>query len=57
MLKHAADASGPTVLLIWLVNHVIPIASPILIFVGAVMGIGWYGIRFYEYFKNGRFND
>lgn len=57
MLKQAADASGPAVLIAWLVNQVVPVASPVIIFIGAVMGVVWYGIRFFEYFKHGRLGD
>lgn len=57
MLKHVADASGPGVFALWIINHTIPVATPIVVFLGAVAALAWYGIRFYEYFKNGRLGD
>lgn len=55
--KHLADASGPALFVAWVINQFIPVASPIIIFVGAVAGLGWYCIRYYEYFRNGRLGD
>lgn len=54
MLKQVADASGPVVVASYFINKVIPVATPVLIFLGAVAALVWYGIRFYEYFNNGR---
>lgn len=51
MLKHVADASGPGVLLAYLVNQVIPTVQPIVIFLTALAGLTWYGIRFYYWFR------
>jgi hypothetical protein len=57
MIKHVADASGPAVIIAWIVDKFIPVASPIVLFTVGLAGLAWYGIRFYEYFKNGRLGD
>ena len=57
MLKHLADAAGPVVVLTYFVNNVIPVATPVVVFAGAIAALVWYGIRFYEYFKNDRLGD
>lgn len=57
MLKHVADASGPGIALIWFINHVIPVVQPIVIFLTAIAGLAWYGVRFYNWFKNNKVID
>lgn len=51
MLKQVADASGPSVLLAYFINQIIPVVQPIVIFLTAIAGLTWYGIRFYYWFK------
>lgn len=57
MGKHLADATGPVVVLMWFINHVIPIVQPIVIFATALLGLAWYGVRFYQWFKHGKIID
>jgi len=51
MLKHVADASGPGIALAYFLNQVIPVVQPIVIFLTAIAGLAWYGVRFYYWFK------
>lgn len=57
MGKHLADASGPTVAIAYFINHIIPTVQPLLIFVGIVASLVWYGIRFYDRYKYGSDSD
>lgn len=57
MLKHVADAGGLAAVIMWFINHVIPIAQPLVIFTTALLGLAWYGVRFYQWFKHGRIID
>lgn len=53
MLKHIADASGPGIVFAYFLNHVIPVVQPVVIFLGAIAALVWYGIRFYDRIKYG----
>lgn len=54
MHKHLLDASGPGVVAAYLANRFLEVTTPTLVWLGAAAALVWYGIRFYEYFKNGR---
>jgi hypothetical protein len=51
------DASGPGVVLLYFINEVIPVVQPILIFLGVIASLTWYGIRFYDRYKYGPSTD
>jgi hypothetical protein len=57
MSKHLADASGPVVAFTYFINNIIPVVQPVLIFIGVVASLVWYGIRFYDRYKYGPDND
>lgn len=51
MGKHLTDyALMPATILSFLVHNSLPILNGVLV----LLGIGWYGVRFYEYFVNKR---
>jgi len=57
MHKSLMDASGPGVVLLYFINEVIPVVQPILIFLGVIASLTWYGIRFYDRYKYGPSTD
>jgi hypothetical protein len=51
MHKHVMDAFGPGVALAYVLNNIIPVVQPIVIFLTACAGLTWYGVRFYYWFR------